>query len=279
MRDATTAPIAPIALLAAMPEEMAQFTRLLDRAGVGRETPDRHGPRTFERAMLRDAPLVLLTTGMGMVAAAAATEAVVSRFSPRSVLNFGCAGAHRDDLMPGDVVVGTACIAFDHGHVAPGGAFAPSPARLFVDGTHVHLDALPVSEPLLAAAEFVAGMGTWQAEPWPVAAWSAGVRHRSPRVHFGPVASSDRFTQDADALRALHARHASLCEDMEAAAIAQVCALHDVPFFTAKDLSNNEFHATTTFGPGGAWEAAEDEIGKRAAAFAFALLLKVTGNR
>lgn len=278
MLNATTP---PVAVLAAMPEEMAQFTRLLDRAGVGREWSGTHGPRTYERAMLGDAPLVLLTTGIGMVAAAAATEAVIERYVPRAVLNFGCAGAHRDDLMPGDVVIGTACVAYDHGLLPPGGAFEAAPARLFVGGAHVRLDALPVSEPLLAAAEYIAGMGDWKkegAEPWPAGGWPAGVPPRPPRVHFGPVASSDRFTQDPDALRALHARHASLCEDMEAAAIAQVCALHDTPFFTAKDLSNNEFHRATTFGPGSAWEATEGEVGKRAAAFILALLRKVTSN-
>lgn len=276
MRDATTP---PIAILAALPEEMAQFTRLLDHAGVGREASETHGPLAFERATLDGMPLVLLTTGAGMVAAAAATEATVSRFLPRAVLNFGCAGAHRDDLMPGDVVIGTACVAYDHGRLQPGGAFVRRPARLFVDGAHVEYDTLPVSEPLLAVAEYITGMRAWEAEAWPVAAWPAGVPDRPPRVHFGPVASSDRFTQDADALRALHAQHASLCEDMEAAAIAQVCALHDVPFFTAKDVSNNEFHATTTFGPGGAWDATVGEIGKRAAAFTFALLEKVTSNK
>lgn len=263
-----------VAVLAAMPEEMIHVTRLLERARVRREAPDPHGPRVFERATLVDAPLVLLTTGIGMVAAAAATEAVIARFSPRVVLNFGCAGAHREDILPGDVIVGTACIAFDHGFLPPGGAFVAEPARLFVDGAQVRLDTLPVSEPLLAVAELVAGLGA-KIEPWPRHSWPAGVEYRAPRAFFGPVASSDRFTQDADALRALHNRHASLCEDMEAAAIAQVCTLHRVPFFTVKDVSNTEFHATTT---GDAWETLNDELGKRAAAFLFAVLRQVVGS-
>ena len=261
----------PIAVLAAMPEEMIHLTRLLERARAPRAAPETRGPRTYERAMLADAPLVLLTTGMGMVAAAAATEAVIARYAPRAVLNFGCAGAHRADLLPGDVVVGTGCIAFDHGYLRPGGAFAAEPARLFVDGAHVKLDLLPVSEQWLAVAEMVAALGAPVA-PWPPAAWPAGVEYRAPRVFFGPVASSDRFTQDPDALRALHDRHASLCEDMEAAAIAQICALHGTPFLTVKDLSNSEFHATTD---DGTWEAITDELGKRAAAFLFGVLRQI----
>ncbi len=103
--------------------EMVQFTRLLERARIVRDVPETHGPRIYERATLGDAPLVLLTTGMGMVAAAAATEAVIERYGPRVVLNFGCAGAHREDILPGDVIVGTGCIAFDHGFLQPDGVF------------------------------------------------------------------------------------------------------------------------------------------------------------
>ncbi len=266
--------IPPIAVLAAMPTEMVHLTRLIERARVPRDVPDTHGPRVFERATLGDAPLVLLTAGVGMVAAAAGTEAVIERYGPRAVLNFGCAGAHREDILPGDVIVGTGCIAFDHGFLPPGGPFAAEPARLFVDGAQVRLDMLPVSEPLLAVAEMTAALGA-PVEPWPRESWPMGVAYRNPRVFFGPVASSDRFTQDPDALRALHARHASLCEDMEAAAIAQVCALHRVPFFTVKDVSNTEFFATTD---NESFEAITDEVGKRAAAFLFAMLRQVAGS-
>lgn len=261
----------PIVILAAMPQEMAQFTRLLERARVVRDAPEARGPRTYERAMLGDAPLVLLTTGIGMVAAAAATEAVIERYGPRAVLNFGCAGAHREDILPGDVIVGTGCIAFDHGFLQPDGVFDARPARLFVDGAHVKLDQLPVSEPLLAVAEMVAALGPPVA-PWPRETWPPAVEYRAPRVFFGPIASSDRFTRDANALRALYTRHASLCEDMECAAMAQICALHDTPFFTVKDISNSEFHATVG---DDTWDMITDEIGKRAASFLFAVLRRV----
>jgi nucleoside phosphorylase len=57
---------------------------------------------------------------------------------------------------------------------------------------------------------------------------------------------------------------------MEAAAIAQVCALHAVPFLTVKDISNNEYlHASdierfTDF--------PIEEVGKRAASFMIQLI-------
>jgi nucleoside phosphorylase len=261
----------PIAIVVAMPQEMKHLEGMLRSHGARWEGTETYGPRRFDRVTLNDLPLVLTTCWVGMVAAAAATEAVIARHAPRAVLNYGCTGAHRDDLMLGDVVVGTACVAYDHGRLRPGGTFEHTAKRLRADD-ETKLHAFPTSTALLALAESVVGLGTWGAEPWPEATWLVGQPRRAPRVFFGPVGSADRFTQDAEALRALHARHATLCEDMEAAAIAQVCALHDVPFLTVKDISNNEFHAVSTFGEAGTFKVLEDELGKRAAAFLFTLL-------
>jgi nucleoside phosphorylase len=78
------------------------------------------------------------------------------------------------------------------------------------------------------------------------------------------VASADIWTQFHERIDNLHARHGSLCEDMEAAAIAQVCARHGVPFMTVKDISNNEFHALTDL-EGDISVLSAEEIGRRAA--------------
>lgn len=270
--------VLPIAVIVAMPEEMTHLEGLLRMHGAVWDGTEEHGPRRFNRVTFNGRSLVLTTSGMGMVAASAASEAVIGRFQPRAVLNYGCTGAHRADILPGDVVVGTACIAADHGRLRPGGRFEYRPARLFADGKHRDVDAFPVGNALLAVAESVAGNGRWQRDAWPKAYWPEGVPHRAPRVFFGPIASADRFTQDADALRALHAQHATLCEDMEAAAIAQLCLLHDVPFLTVKDISNNEFHTISTFGEDGTFTTLENELGKRAGSFLFAILERLAAN-
>ena len=75
--------------------------------------------------------------------------------------------------------------------------------------------------------------------------WPVAVPYRKPLVHTGAIASADVWTQSPARLDLLHRRHGALCEDMEAAAVAQVCALHSVPFLTIKDISNNEFHTVT----------------------------------
>ena len=78
------------------------------------------------------------------------------------------------------------------------------------------------------------------------------------------MASADIWTQLHERIDSLHARHGSLCEDMEAAAIAQVCGRHGVPFMTVKDISNNEFHTLTDL-EGDIFVLPAEEIGRRAA--------------
>src|SRR5438093_6875331 len=90
-------------------------------------------------------------------------------------------------------------------------------------------------------------------------------RTAKPSVHTGAIASADVWTQSPARLDLLHGRYGALCEDMEAAAVAQVCALHSVPFLTIKDISNNEFHIVTDI-IGGFTNFPKAEAGRRAAA-------------
>ncbi len=78
------------------------------------------------------------------------------------------------------------------------------------------------------------------------------------------MSSGDIWLQDEGTINAANARTGSLCEDMEAASIAQVCALHATPFLTVKDISNSELHESTVFDESTSALHA-DELGMRAA--------------
>jgi len=81
---------------------------------------------------------------------------------------------------------------------------------------------------------------------WPAElAWPPQEPRRPVRFHLGPVASADIWTQAINRIELLHDRHGTLCEDMEAAAIAQIAARYELPFLTIKDISNNERLAQT----------------------------------
>lgn len=245
----------------------AELVHLLDHATAAATRDD--GIWSDHHLTVEGRPVVACRTDMGMVAAAAATERALNRHRPAAVLNYGCAGAHRHDIQPGDVVIGTQTVQHANVNILTTGEDVLKPIAYTVAGEKVRVAALACDADLVAAAKAVAN--DWTPEPWPLALDSTASDH-VPTVHAGVVASADVWTQSHARIALLHERHNSLCEDMEAAAIAQVCAMHDVPFLTVKDISNNELLAETDLiGFSG---FPKTEVGKRAAALARRLIAR-----
>lgn len=267
----TANPNGPIAVVVAMEAELRHLTDHL----VAVEDR-RHGPWLDRRMRHRNLDLVVLGCGIGMVNAAAGAEHLCDRWAPRAMLNFGCAGAHTRELLPGDVVVGNATVHHGAFHVlATGDTYFPD-ADYTVTGETVVPNERPCDPGLLAlAAEAAAG---YEPDAWPRhLGWPAGIPHRAGTVATGVVASADIWTQFHDRIDLLHARHRSLCEDMEAAAINRVCGRWGVPFLTVKDISNNEFHAVSDL-QGDIEVLPASEIGRRAAGLLLRLLDRMAGG-
>jgi adenosylhomocysteine nucleosidase len=250
---------APIAVVVAMEAELQHLLNLVTPV---REVRD--GPWLDRFVMAGEVPLIALCCGIGMVNAAAGTEHIISRYSPRAVFNYGCAGAHRRDILPGDVIIGDGTV--HHGavhYLANGEEFFPG-KEYEVTGEVVASTELQ-TDPGLRGLAVEAAEG-WTPDPWPRGLnLPAQMEPRPPRTHVGRVASADIWTQFHERIDSLHKKHGSLCEDMEAAAIAQVCGRHGVPFMTIKDISNNEFHALTDL-EGDIDVLPAEEVGRRAAA-------------
>jgi adenosylhomocysteine nucleosidase len=250
--------VAPIGVIVAMDAELRHLL-----AGTNpRQEHDE--PWLDHHLRIAGMPVVAMRSGMGMVNAAAAAERMIGRHRPRAILNFGCSGAHRRDIMPGDVIIGTHAIHHAAVHILASGEEHFVGGSYEVGGETMDASELAADPALLATARSAAE--GWTAEPWPVdLGWPTGIGHRLPLIHEGAIASADVWTQSHDRLDLLHARHQTLCEEMEAAAIAQICARHQVPFLAVKDISNNEYHARTDIA-GGFSDFPTAEVGKRAAA-------------
>jgi adenosylhomocysteine nucleosidase len=248
----------PIGVVVAMESELQHLLALTTPVREVREGPWRD---RFVNA--GEAPLVALCCGIGMVNAAAGTEHLISRYAPRAIFNFGCVGAHRRDILPGDVIIGDGAVNHGAVHIlATGEEYFPGQEYQFA-GEEVALTELATDSHLreltIEAAE------GWHPAPWPSGVnLPPDVEQRPPRTHVGRVGSADQWNQQHERIDRLHARHATLCEDMEAAAIAQVCARHGVPFMTVKDVSNNEYHVLTKL-VGEITVLPPEEVGRRSA--------------
>ncbi|MCC6791627.1 MAG: 5'-methylthioadenosine/S-adenosylhomocysteine nucleosidase [Thermomicrobiales bacterium] len=254
----------PIGLVVAMDAELVHTLRAFPPVRM-----ERRGALDFQELAIGSHRVIAVRSGMGLINAAAATERLLAEYAPRLVLNYGCSGAHRREIMPGDIVLGQRVVHHSAMQILKDGSERHSGFGYEVSGERMDAAELETDAVLAAAANRVAAHFT--PEPWPDELfWPRGVPRREPVIHRGTVASADIWTQAVERLDILHARHRSLCEDMEAAAIAQVCALHDIPFFTVKDISNNEYLQASDLE--GFTDFPIDEIGKRAGAFTCRLI-------
>jgi adenosylhomocysteine nucleosidase len=263
----------PVAVICAIEEELVQLRRLLP---PGRE--EWRANRRVWHTALHGLPIILSVCGMGMLSAAAVTESIIGQYGPAAILNYGCSGAHRPELLPGDMVIGARVVAYDNIREQPDGVQKYVGMRYLRRGETQRMASLPASEPLLELAARATRRLEGMHEPWPPdLAWPASVAHRLPQVVVGTVGSADRWNRTAESIRALVARHQTHCEDMEAGAIALTCASHDVPFLSVKDISNNELYAKTESGPA-FLEQFGPQVGRRAAALTLAILLELSSR-
>jgi adenosylhomocysteine nucleosidase len=257
MADETSS-IAPIGIVVAMESELRHL--------LAKTTPAREvevGPWRDRFVMAGDVPLIALCCGIGMVNAAAGSEHLIGLYAPRAIFNFGCVGAHRRDILPGDVIIGDGAVNHGAVHIlASGEEYFPGQEYQFA-GEEVALTELATDPELRALT--VEAAKEWSPAPWPRGLnLPPDVEQRPPQVLVGRVGSADQWNQQHDRIDRLHARHGTLCEDMEAAAIAQVCARHGVPFMTVKDVSNNEYHVLTEL-IGEISVLSPEEVGRRSA--------------
>ena len=227
------APIAPIALVGALHEELAAvLDAMADAQAV------QVAGRPFWRGRLEGRPVVAVLSRIGKVAAATTATVLVERFGVQALLFTGVAGGLAEGVAVGDVVVATELLQHD-------------------------MDASPLfprhEVPLYGRARFPAD-APWagaladaatQALADPAALVGVGAvadfaLHR-PRVHRGLVVSGDRFVATAAESEALRAALPdALAVEMEGAAMAQVCHDYGVPFAAVRTVSDRADDAAHT---------------------------------
>lgn len=255
-----------IVVLAALEAEVAQLGNML--GGFQMRAVDiwseHHGS-------LSTTNIVAIHSGVGMTASAAATEHAISAHKPRCVINFGSAGSHVRDVLPGDIVIANQVIACNTLQILASGE------ELFID-RQFRVQGLPIvqggsvieCDPNLVILAQTASVN-WAPERWPNRGPHGHLFARTASIRVGPVISADMWVQSPDRIDALHRRHHSLAADMESAASGQVAFLHRIPFLAIKDISNNELYVNSDIRLGEI-KAPLEEVGKRSASLVSLLL-------
>jgi adenosylhomocysteine nucleosidase len=228
--------MARAAIIVALQEEFAPYRALIP--GLVRDDDG-----IWERYVTPDGSLAITLCDCGPINAIAAAERIITTCNPDVLLNTDSAGAHNPELLPGDVIIGNRYTLLEDP------LYSARSLRFCwrADSLRVERDGLPgnadlVSRGLTAATAVCAG-----AQPWAgMAVWPADAAPRRPNACAGVIGSSGAFNRDLDRLDRFWASVQSECEDMESAYIAQVCALHSLPFLAIRCISNTERHANTS---------------------------------
>lgn len=158
---------------------------------------------------------VMAMAGIGKVNAARCTQLMIDRFSPERVINMGSAGGLHPELTIGDVVISTACVQYD------------------LDLTAFGLPKGAVDEGEDGFVKADAGF----------AELCEKVMENSIdgeyKVVLGPIATGDQFNDSPVTKAQLYKEFGAYCNEMEGAAIAQVCAACAVPFVVIRSISDN----------------------------------------
>ncbi|MEX2536893.1 MAG: 5'-methylthioadenosine/adenosylhomocysteine nucleosidase [Trueperaceae bacterium] len=214
----------PLAILGAMPEEIAALLDLLeDRRDRNVSGIELHTGR------LEGHRVVLALSGIGKVNAAAVAQLLIVE-GPRALIFTGVAGAVDPRLRPGDIVIAADAVQHDVDVTALGYEPGQVPGEPFVWSCDTGLVKLATEAAagLTAEANSGAGEGT--------------ILANDVTVMTGRVASGDQFVADPQLTRALHERFGATCVEMEGAAVAQVCTRAAVPFVIIRSISDSADH-------------------------------------
>lgn len=168
----------------------------------------------FFEGKIGNTSCIMAMAGIGKVNAARCTQLMIDRFSPERIVNMGSAGGLHPDLTIGDVVISTACVQYDLDLTAFG-----LPKGAVDDGEDGFVKADVGFAKLCEEVMESSIDGEY-------------------KVMLGSIATGDQFVESSALKTQLFKEFGAYCNEMEGAAIAQVCASCQVPFVVIRSISD-----------------------------------------
>lgn len=211
-------------ILSAMAQEQAGLAEHLQDLRA-----ERHAGREFHLGRWHGREVVLALSRIGKVAAATTAAALIERFGVSRIVFTGVAGGLHPSVRVGDTVIGTEFVQHDMDA-------SPIFPRYEVP---LYGRARFLADRELAACLAQAARQAQQNAPLDEATRARFGLSEPLRIHQGLIASGDRFVSRADESAMLRAALPdAMAVEMEAAAVAQVCHDHGVPFAAVRNISD-----------------------------------------
>ncbi|WP_303721858.1 futalosine hydrolase [Malonomonas rubra] len=200
-------------IIAAVPLE----TALLRQQLHNREVKTFSNYQIFS-GTLHEVPLLIAHGGVGQNAMTLQLTRMLIHYTPQAVLLCGCGGSYPgNELKNGDLVLASEEICGDLG-VATEDRFIPL-EQLDIQQQPILMPAIQQRFPLQSP-------------------WTDLARQVLPEALFGPFVTVNCCSGHPALSTELQDRTAGICENMEGAAAAQVCAAFDIPLLELRGISN-----------------------------------------
>lgn len=191
-----------IGILGALDEEIKLLLDNLEQPEP--ETKLRHN---FYQGTLAGHQVVVATSGIGKVRAAARTQFLIDRFSVHRIILVGIAGAVNPLLKLGDVIISRRAVQHDFELAT----FSPREDPYWYEAS---------SQLMELAAKAAENLGWLE------------------KVHLGSVLSGDQVVTRLSKKQQLWQTFGGDCVEMEGAAVAAVCWMNDIPFVLIRTISD-----------------------------------------
>jgi adenosylhomocysteine nucleosidase len=200
-------PYGKIGIIGAMKEEIALLLEQMEQVQISEKAKIQ-----FLEGLFYNQKVVVCKSGVGKVNAAAATQILIDTFGVDAIIFTGVAGAVDPLLNVGDIVIASELLQHDMDVTAlgfPRGTIPFEEVSMFVTDDKLRQAAINASNELFPG-----------------------------HVHIGRILSGDQFIASRDTVAKLRSELQGSCTEMEGAAVAQVCAMNNIPQVVIRSMSD-----------------------------------------
>lgn len=227
-----------LALISSVPFESDKIKESLKAVGLSKIA----GKTTYI-GKLANRNVLLVNSGIGKVNSAHSLTALIEHYPIECVINFGIGGAYPETgLKAGDIAIALEEIYGDEGIITPEGwiGIKKIGIPLIEIGKKRRFNEFPLDKKLARYAINVVKLFTHHPSPSP---FSTSRRPQMEGIIRGMVKAGNFVTVSAvtgtpKRARELKDRFNAICENMEGAAIAQICTMYKIPMLEIRGISN-----------------------------------------
>lgn len=204
----------------------------------------KNGGKDFYIGELCGKNVILINSGIGKTNAAHSATMLLEKYEIKSLILFGIGGAYEPSgLLPGDIAIATSETYGDEGVMTHNGwhpteligfPLVRKNGKDYYNYFPMDSSLLDEVKQILASLGFTRSIGNTFQRIKKICSDMQDIA----RIIFGPFITVSTCSGSKNTARMMYSRFHGICENMEGAAVAHVCALYEVPIIEIRGISN-----------------------------------------